>query len=102
MVAAGTSAYVGIPAFVSRLFRHSGIYVRADAGIATPADLKGKRIGLAVWQDSGNTWTRALLRHDRIGIEDAQWRISRIAASDPIIDRFHRGVIAKLSRFPMV
>ena len=27
-VAAGTSAYVGIPAFVSRIFRHSGIYIR--------------------------------------------------------------------------
>ena len=39
-VAAGTSAYVGIPAFVSRLFRHSGIYVRTDAGIRVPADLK--------------------------------------------------------------
>ena len=35
-IAAGTSAYVGIPAFVSRLFRHSGIYVRADAGIGAP------------------------------------------------------------------
>ena len=32
-VAAGTSAYIGIPAFVSRLFRHSGIYVRKGAGI---------------------------------------------------------------------
>ena len=32
-IAAGDSAYVGIPAFVSRLFRHSGIYIRADAGI---------------------------------------------------------------------
>src|SRR5215475_8829801 len=28
MVAAGTCDYVGIPAFVSRLFRHSGMYVR--------------------------------------------------------------------------
>ena len=42
-VAAGTSEYVGIPAFVSRLFRHSGIYVRADAGISKPEDLRGKR-----------------------------------------------------------
>ncbi len=27
-VATGTSAYIGIPAFVSRIFRHSGIYIR--------------------------------------------------------------------------
>src|SRR5262249_56051374 len=45
-VAAGTSAYIGIPAFVSRIFRHSGIYIRTDAGIPEPADLPGKRLGL--------------------------------------------------------
>ena len=38
-VAAGNSTYIGIPAFVSRIFRHSGIYTRADAGIRSPADL---------------------------------------------------------------
>src|ERR1700759_5174558 len=45
-VAAGTSDYIGIPAFVSRIFRHSGIYIRKDAGITKPEDLRGKRIGL--------------------------------------------------------
>ena len=35
-VAAGTSAYIGIPAFVSRIFRHSGIYIRKGAGISKP------------------------------------------------------------------
>jgi len=37
--------YVAIPAFVSRLFRHSGIYVRTDR-IKSPADLKGKTVGV--------------------------------------------------------
>src|SRR5437588_9267177 len=45
-VAAGTSAYIGIPAFVSRIFRHSGMYIRADAGIRVPTDLRCKRISL--------------------------------------------------------
>ena len=27
------SPFVGIPAFVSRVFRHSGIYIRTDKGI---------------------------------------------------------------------
>ena len=43
--AAGTNPYVGVPVFPSRMFRHSAIYVRTDAGIASPADLKGRRIG---------------------------------------------------------
>ena len=30
-------------------------------------------IGIAGWQDSGNTWTRALLRREGVEIEDARW-----------------------------
>ena len=63
-VAAGNSAYVGIPAFVSRLFRHSGIYVRADAGIRAPADLRGKRIGLPEYQITAVVWMRGILQHE--------------------------------------
>src|SRR5205807_5159960 len=57
-IAAGTSAYVGIPAFVSRLFRHSGIYIRADAGIRAPAELRGKRVGLPEYQITAVVWMR--------------------------------------------
>src|SRR5436853_4893253 len=63
-VAAGNSAYVGIPAFVSRLFRHSGIYVRPDAGIAEPADLRGKRIGVPEYQITAVVWMRGMLQHE--------------------------------------
>jgi 4,5-dihydroxyphthalate decarboxylase len=63
-VAGGTSAYVGLPAFVSRIFRHSGIYVRADAGIRTPQDLRGKRIGLPEYQITAVVWMRGLMQHE--------------------------------------
>ena len=36
-------ALIAIPVFPSRMFRHSSIYVNADAGIREPADLRGKR-----------------------------------------------------------
>jgi 4,5-dihydroxyphthalate decarboxylase len=41
--ARGEAHYVAIPAFVSRLFRHSGIYIRTDRGIKGPHDLKAGR-----------------------------------------------------------
>ena len=74
-VAAGTSAYVGIPAFVSRLFRHSGIYVRADAGIEKPEDLRGKRIGLPEYQITAVVWMRGMMQHE-YGVKptDIHWR----------------------------
>ena len=40
-VSRGDCGYVGIPAFVSRGFRHGAVYVRADRGIDTPKDLEG-------------------------------------------------------------
>ncbi len=63
-VAAGTSAYIGIPAFVSRIFRHSGIYIRKDAGIAKPQDLRGKRIGVPEYQITAVVWMRGLMQHE--------------------------------------
>ena len=74
-VAAGTSAYVGLPAFVSRIFRHSGIYVRSDAGIRTPEDLRGKRIGLPEYQITAVVWMRGLLQH-QYGVKpnEISWR----------------------------
>jgi 4,5-dihydroxyphthalate decarboxylase len=64
----GENAYVGIPAFVSRLFRHSGIYIRTDKGIQSPADLSGKRIGLPEYQITANVWIRGILQ-DEYGVK---------------------------------
>ncbi len=38
--ARGDSPYVGIPAFVSRSFRHSSFYIRTDRGVAGRQTLK--------------------------------------------------------------
>jgi 4,5-dihydroxyphthalate decarboxylase len=58
--AAGDCPYVGVPAFLSRAFRHTSIYVRKDR-VARPQDLKGRRIGVAEYQLTANVWARALL-----------------------------------------
>jgi 4,5-dihydroxyphthalate decarboxylase len=71
--AAGDCAYVGIPAFPSRAFRHTAIYVRTDR-IRQPADLKGKTIGVPEYQLTANVWARALLE-DEFGVKpsDINW-----------------------------
>src|SRR6476660_1100192 len=71
--ALGNCPYVGVPAFVSRAFRHTAIYVRTDR-IKKPADLKGKKVGVPEYQLTANVWARAILEED-FGVKpsDISW-----------------------------
>jgi 4,5-dihydroxyphthalate decarboxylase len=72
--AGGDCPYVGIPAFVSRAFRHSAIFIRTDRGIDSPADLRGKRIGLPEYQLTACVWARAILEADYgVKASDIRW-----------------------------
>ena len=62
--ARGDCPYVGVPAFVSRAFRHTAIFIRTDCGIESPADLRGKRIGTPEYQLTACVWARAILEDD--------------------------------------
>jgi len=53
--------FIAIPIFPSRFFRHSCIYVNADAGIREPKDLIGKRIGTPEYQMTAPVWIRGIL-----------------------------------------
>ncbi|HYY60603.1 MAG TPA: ABC transporter substrate-binding protein, partial [Burkholderiales bacterium] len=74
-VSRGENPYVAIPAFVSRVFRHSGIYIRTDRGINRAQDLKGKTLGLPEYQITANVWIRGMLK-DEYGVDtrDIHWR----------------------------
>jgi len=70
----GEAPYVAVPAFLSRTFRHSAIYVRSDRGIERPQDLRGKRIGVPEYQMSAAMWVRGFLQDD-FGLEatEIEW-----------------------------
>src|SRR5690349_24825511 len=71
--AQGNCPYVGVPAFVSRAFRHTAIYVRTDR-IKKPADLKGRKIGVPEYQLTANVWARAILEDDHgVKPSDIHW-----------------------------
>ncbi|MEZ5235780.1 MAG: hypothetical protein R2749_24240 [Acidimicrobiales bacterium] len=64
MVAAGDPPYLAVPIFPSRYFRHSCVFVHKGAGLRGPADLAGRRIGVAVWDMAAAVWLRGIFRDD--------------------------------------
>jgi 4,5-dihydroxyphthalate decarboxylase len=58
---------IAIPVFPSRMFRHSCIYVHEGAGIAAPADLIGKRVGIPKYHMTAAVWIRGMLE-DEYGV----------------------------------
>ena len=64
---------VALPVFIRNAFRQSYIFVRDDAGISTPKDLEGKRIGTR-YNMTATVWARGFLQHDYgVRLERVHW-----------------------------
>jgi 4,5-dihydroxyphthalate decarboxylase len=72
--------FTAIPVFLNRRFRHSFVYVNTDAGIRTPKDLEGKKVGITTWANSAAVWVRGLLQHDyQVDLTKITWVSARPA-----------------------
>ena len=66
--------YVLLPIPVLRVFRHKSIWVRTDAGIEKPEDLKGRRVATVGYSSSGLTHVRGWLAEEYgVRPEDIEW-----------------------------
>jgi 4,5-dihydroxyphthalate decarboxylase len=85
-IARGERSWVALPVFTMRKFFHTSIIVRNDSGIASPADLRGKRIGVPEYQQTWAIWARGVLQHE-FGVQprEIEWYMER----NP--DRSHGG-----------
>jgi 4,5-dihydroxyphthalate decarboxylase len=86
--ARGDDRFIGIPVFTTRRFYHTGIFVRRDAKIDHPADLKGKRIGVPEYVQTSALWTRGVLENEfGVAPKDMIFFMERVPA------RSHAGAI---------
>ena len=66
--------FVAVPVALSKIFRHSCIYVRTDAGIRSPQDLRGKRVGATQLGSTGIIFMNGMMQHEYgVGVEDIHW-----------------------------
>ncbi|MFS2006877.1 ABC transporter substrate-binding protein [Duganella sp. CT11-25] len=60
--------FVALPIFVVRRFHHGGLLVRPDAGIHSPKDLEGKKVGVRAYSVTTGVWNRQVLI-DEFGLD---------------------------------
>ena len=81
LVGKGGCPFVAIPVALSKIFRHDCIYVRPDAGIRRPEDLKGKRVGTTQYGSTGLVFMKGMLQHDYgVAPKDIHWFIGGLDA----------------------
>jgi 4,5-dihydroxyphthalate decarboxylase len=72
--ARGDCPFVALPVFPSRVFRHGYMYVNRKAGIASPKDLEGKRVGVPLYTMTAAVWIRGHLTHQYgVDVSTIKW-----------------------------
>lgn len=66
--------FIGIPVFVSRVFRQSAFFIKKGGSVSEPGDMKGKRIGIPEWSQTATVYARGWMMHDLgIGLDEVEW-----------------------------
>ncbi len=77
------SAFVALPVFPSRVFRHGFITVDSRV-IKKPKDLEGKKIGVQLYSMTAAIWIRGLLQRDQgVDLSNVQWIEGAIESPAP-------------------
>jgi 4,5-dihydroxyphthalate decarboxylase len=80
----GTCPFVAVPVALSKIFRHSCMYIRTDAGIRTPQDLRGKRVGTTQLGSTGVVFMNGMLQHEYgVTLEEIHWFIGGLTGPTP-------------------
>jgi 4,5-dihydroxyphthalate decarboxylase len=79
----GDRRFVGIPFFPTRAFRHRCFYTHRERPVPSLKALEGRRVGTNSWPDTGNTWSRAILRDQGVWIDRINWWVGRIDEKYP-------------------
>nr|WP_319947927.1 ABC transporter substrate-binding protein [uncultured Shimia sp.] len=73
----GFRDYALLPIFLLRQFRHKSVFVRSDAAISKPEDLRGRRVGTPGYSSTSLTWIRGIFE-DEYGLKpsDVEWVVA--------------------------
>src|ERR1700732_5265787 len=69
---------IAVPVFLVRAFHHGAILVNANAGIRTPKDLEGRKVGVnRGYTVTTGVWARSILQHEHgVDLDKITWVLS--------------------------
>lgn len=78
LTAQGNRDWIALPVFTTRHFFGTQAWIRADAGIEHPSQLKGKRLGVNEYQQTAALWARGFFQHEYgVAATDVEWFMER-------------------------
>jgi 4,5-dihydroxyphthalate decarboxylase len=81
LVSRQENPFIAIPVMLSKLFRHSCLYVTPNAGITSARDLKGKRVGTTQYGATAIVTIKGLLADDYgVTPPDMKWFVGGLNA----------------------
>jgi 4,5-dihydroxyphthalate decarboxylase len=69
----GDTTFRALPVAVSKIFRHSCIYIRPGSGIEKPEDLRGTRVGTTQWGSTAAVFMKGMIQ-DEYGVKPSDMR----------------------------
>lgn len=69
--------YKALPIFLSRRFHHAGLICRADAGLKSPKDLEGRKVGARSYTLTTAVWSRGIFAEEfRLDCDKVSWIVN--------------------------
>ncbi len=69
--------FTAIPVFLVRAFHNGAVQINPSAGISTPKDLEGKKVGVRAWTVTTGVWAKDILQNEYgVDLEKIDWVVA--------------------------
>jgi len=69
--------FTAIPVFLVRAFHNGAVQINPSAGVSSPKDLEGKKVGVRAWTVTTGVWAKDILRNEHgVDLERIDWVVA--------------------------
>ncbi|HWC28514.1 MAG TPA: ABC transporter substrate-binding protein [Dehalococcoidia bacterium] len=69
--------FTAIPVFLVRAFHNGAVQINPSAGVSSPKDLEGKKVGVRAWTVTTGVWAKDILQNEYgVDLEKVNWVVA--------------------------